>query len=115
MEWYSGTGSGGQHRNKHQNSVRLTHIPTGCVRTAQTRSRENSYNEALSALIEELNQYVTLGNRHAVSIERLSQRGNGSNSNVIRTYCFQHGFVKNDTGDKISIDQFRKGYLDLLW
>jgi len=32
VEWYSGTGAGGQHRNKHQNSVRLTHIPNRSCR-----------------------------------------------------------------------------------
>jgi len=29
VEWYSGTGAGGQHRNKHQNCCRITHIESG--------------------------------------------------------------------------------------
>ena len=50
VEWYSGTGAGGQYRNKHQNSCRITHIPTGIQATAQCRSRENSYTEARAAI-----------------------------------------------------------------
>lgn len=96
-------------------SCRLVHIPTGIIKTAQTRSRVSSHKLALDALIFDLNNRMRDGLREKVSTDRVTQRGNGSNSNVIRTYCFQHGFVKNDTGDKISIDQFRKGYLDLLW
>lgn len=35
LDWYSGSGAGGQHRNKHQNCLRLTHIPTGITTTGQ--------------------------------------------------------------------------------
>lgn len=35
LDWFSGTGAGGQHRNKHQNCLRLTHIPSGITVTAQ--------------------------------------------------------------------------------
>jgi protein subunit release factor A len=34
LDWYSGSGAGGQHRNKHQNCLRLTHIPSGITVTA---------------------------------------------------------------------------------
>lgn len=34
FNWYSGSGAGGQHRNKHQNCLRLKHIPSGIVVTA---------------------------------------------------------------------------------
>ena len=55
IEWYSGTGAGGQHRNKHQNSCRLTYLPTGQIVTAQCRSRENSLNEAKTEMMTRLN------------------------------------------------------------
>ena len=54
VEWFSGTGKGGQHRNKHQCSCRLIHIPTGLVEVRQSRSRESNYQEARQALSNKL-------------------------------------------------------------
>ncbi len=44
IEWYSGSGAGGQHRNKHQNCCRITHIESG-LRAQGTESRERSSNQ----------------------------------------------------------------------
>lgn len=115
VEWYSGTGCGGQNRNKVQTSCRLTHIPTGTVQTAQTRSRENSYTQAIANLKSLLSVNAHRCNAQKISVDKKLQMGNGSNSNVVRTYCFQHGLVKSQTGNTISIKQFEKGLIDLLW
>jgi protein subunit release factor A len=49
FEWYSGTGGGGQHRNKHQNCCRCIHIPTGITANGSTsRSREENKKSALA-------------------------------------------------------------------
>lgn len=49
FEWFSGTGKGGQHRNKHQNCCRCIHEPTGITATGQSsRSRESNRATALS-------------------------------------------------------------------
>lgn len=43
FEWYSGTGKGGQHRNKHQNCCRCIHEPTGITANGtNSRSREDN-------------------------------------------------------------------------
>ena len=42
VEWFSGTGKGGQHRNKKKNSCKMTHIPTGIMETRQGRKRESN-------------------------------------------------------------------------
>ena len=43
FEWFSGTGKGGQHRNKHQNCCRCIHIPTGITANGtESRSREDN-------------------------------------------------------------------------
>lgn len=49
IQWYSGTGKGGQHRNKHQNCCRVTHLPTGITATGtSSRSRETNKKNALA-------------------------------------------------------------------
>ena len=52
IDYFSGKGAGGQHRNKHKNCVRLTHIDSGVVATGQSH-KERRYNlrEAFEALI----------------------------------------------------------------
>ena len=44
IDWFSGTGGGGQHRNKHQNCCRITHIATG-LRAQSTKHRERPANQ----------------------------------------------------------------------
>ena len=55
-EWFSGTGKGGQHRNKHQNCCRCIHEPTGIqANGTNSRSREDNkqaaYNTCLSRVV----------------------------------------------------------------
>ena len=51
IKFFSGIGAGGQHRNKHQNCVRLTHHDSGVTVTGQTsRSREQNLKEAFRSL-----------------------------------------------------------------
>lgn len=51
FDWYSGQGSGGQHRNKHQNCLRLTHLPSGItVQSADYKSRNDNIKMAFVRL-----------------------------------------------------------------
>lgn len=51
IDWFSGQGAGGQHRNKHQNCLRLTDKETGITVVAQnSRSRKQNMKEALSEM-----------------------------------------------------------------
>lgn len=116
IEWYSGTGAGGQHRNKHQNSCRITHIQSGVVATAQHRSRENSLEEAKKSILEKLNETLRAKALGELSAERKSQTGSGERGDKIRTYMFQHGKVTDhQTGKSAPCDKIMSGNFDLLW
>lgn len=116
IEWFSGTGAGGQHRNKHQNSCRLTHIPTGTVAVAQCRSRQNSYNEAKQELIDRVTQqHKTVKYAEQASV-RKDQVGSGMRGDKIRTYRFQDDMVKDHlTGKSANLTKVLRGYFDMLW
>ena len=116
IEWYSGTGAGGQHRNKHQNSCRLTHIPTSTVVTSQCRSRENSLNEAKTELLSRLNGGAMASELQERSAIRKDQVGTGERGDKVRTYRFQDNTVKDHRSGKSSrCDLIMGGNFDSLW
>ena len=116
VEWYSGTGSGGQFRNKHQNSCRITHIATGTVATSQCRSRENSLKEAKTAILTRLNQFQSKQAYDTIALDRKQQVGSGERGDKIRTYRFQDNLVKDhQTERQASIEKVMSGNFNLLW
>lgn len=116
IEWYSGTGSGGQHRNKHQNSCRITHIPTKAVSTAQCRSRLDSQDSAMKCLISQLTNNAKLEHDNEISVDRKQQVGSGMRGDKIRTYRLQDDVVKDHISNKTaSASKVLKGYFNLLW
>lgn len=53
ITWFSGTGNGGQYRNKHQNCCRIVHRDSGAMGTGQSqRGRQSNLKEALTNLTE---------------------------------------------------------------
>lgn len=116
VEWYSGTGAGGQHRNKHQNSCRITHIPTGVVATAQCRSRQNSYDEARAAIVDRVLSAAVSSYHKDISQDRKKQVGSGMRGDKIRTYRFQDDRVQDHvTGKSASCEKVLKGNFNLMW
>ena len=116
VEWFSGTGAGGQHRNKHQNSVRLTHLPSVITETSQQRSREASYKDALQRLtqrVAEREASLLSGVRAGV---RKTQVGSGMRGDKIRTYRFQDDTAHDhQSGKKASLERVMAGHFELLW
>lgn len=116
VEWFSGTGKGGQHRNKHANSAKVYHLPTGLIESRQGRSRTNNLNDAKNALIEKLD-----GEKHNEIYSEISstvknQVGSGMRGDKIRTYRFQDDIVVDHlTGKKTSTKKIMKGNFKLLW
>lgn len=116
VEWYSGTGAGGQHRNKHQNSCRITHIPSGVVATSQTRSRQNSYNLALAEIQKQVDNQRQRSYNKDIASTRKDQVGSGMRGDKIRTYRFQDDRVQDHiTGKTSSTKKVLQGHFDLLW
>lgn len=116
IEWYSGTGAGGQHRNKHQNSARVTHIPTGMKATAQCRTRQNSLTEAKTELIRRLNASHSLSAGIQVATTRKDQVGSGMRGDKIRTIRFQDdSAIDHRTGKRITAKKYLNGGMDSLW
>ena len=88
LEWYSGSGAGGQHRNKHQNCCRIIHIESGLsANGTSSRSRVTNQREAF----EELARKVLLW----YNTEDTERR---TTSEVIRNY---HG-ARNEVKDVAS-------------
>jgi peptide chain release factor 1 len=116
IEWYSGTGAGGQHRNKHQNSCRITHIPTGTVVTAQTRSRQSSLAQAMQTVQETVDKLTKTCYNNNIASDRRQQVGSGMRGDKIRTYRFQDDVVRDHLTDRTaSVKRVMSGNFDLLW
>jgi peptide chain release factor 1 len=116
IEWYSGTGAGGQNRNKVMCSCRLTHVPSGIVRSSQTRSRITSYDLAYKELCKAVNDGINAEVNAKISANRKKQVGSGMRGDKIRTYRFQDDTVQDhNTGKKASAKKVLTGNFDLLW
>lgn len=115
VEYYSGQGKGGMNRNKVQACCRIRHIPTGIVKTSQTRSRINSYENAL----KELKQAVLNQNHQNFSDKNNKVRqnliGSGERSDKIRTYRFQDNLLIDHVNNKkLPLDSILKDMM-VLW
>ena len=109
------SGAGGQHINKTESCIRLTHIPTGIVVLCQDeRSQTKNREKAMKVLKSRLYDYYQSQYEKEYSANRKNQVGTGDRSERIRTYNFPQGRV---TDHRIgltlhSIDSFMLGDLD---
>lgn len=116
IEWFSGTGKGGQHRNKHQNSCRIYHLPTNLVETCQGRKRDANKRTAMSALINKLDRLSAHESSIKLGNEKKKQKGSGMRGDKIRTYRFQDDIVNDhQTGRKTKCSKIMKGRFSLIW
>lgn len=118
VDWYNGTiGAGGQHHQKNATCCRLTHLPTGIVKTSQNRSRQNSQQLAMQAMTQELDALASKARLAAVNGIRKSQVGNGARAGTkTRTWRFQDDTVQDHaTGTRARAADVMKGRFEVLW
>ena len=115
IDTYRSSGAGGQHVNKTESAIRITHLPTGIVVSCQDeKSQLKNKEQALRVLKSRLFEYYQSQQDAALASARKSLVGSGDRSERIRTYNFPQGRV---TDHRIGltlykIEQFLDGDMD---
>lgn len=117
IESCKSSGAGGQHINKTESAVRLTHKPTGIViECDQERSQLQNKERALRLLYTKLYDIKQREQSELIASTRKSQVGSGDRSEKIRTYNFPQSRVTDHRINKTiySLDAFLDGDIDSI-
>ncbi|WP_313739841.1 peptide chain release factor 1 [Pseudomonas sp.] len=117
VDTYRASGAGGQHINKTDSAIRITHLPTGIVVECQEeRSQHKNRARAMSWLSAKLNDIQTSAAQNAIASERKLLVGSGDRSERIRTYNYPQGRVTDHRINLTlySLDEILTGGVDAV-
>ena len=119
IDTFRSSGAGGQHVNKTESAIRVTHLPTGLVVECQDeRSQYKNKDRALQIMRAKLYEREQEKQHAALAAERRSQVGTGDRSDRIRTYNFPQNRVTDHRlsgeGRSFNLESVINGGLDPL-
>lgn len=109
IDVFRASGAGGQHINKTESAVRITHLPTNLVVECQDeRSQYKNKDKAMKILRSRLFEQIQQQQNDKIASERRSQVGTGDRSERIRTYNFPEGRLSDH---RIGLTIYRLEYI----
>ena len=118
VDTFRSSGAGGQHVNKTESAIRITHVPTGVVVESQTeRSQHANRDKAMKRLKAMLVEAETAKREAAQAQDRKLQVGSGDRSQRIRTYNFPQGRITDHRVEGLTLydlPNVMEGQLDAL-
>ena len=115
IDTYRSSGAGGQHVNKTESAIRITHFPTGIVVACQDeRSQIKNRERAMSILKSKLYDYYKTQQDQEYATNRKNQVGTGDRSERIRTYNYPQGRITDHriNFSVYSVDDFLDGNIE---
>ncbi len=115
IDTYRASGAGGQHVNKTESAIRITHLPTNLVVTCQDeKSQHKNKDKALKILKSRLYEFEKMKQDENIAGARKSQVGSGDRSEKIRTYNFPQSRVTDHriSGKNFNIEQILDGNIE---